>query len=294
MAHSVFIYGTLKRDFPNHDDLGLSPYYVSEARTLVSYPLYVTGRWYSPAVVDEPGSGYPVTGEVYEVDDATLARIDALESVGRPGGYRRLCVEIETGQQREEAFIYVMDRHDLEVIHCEECGSYLDKRYIHRRKRPTPPCESVKDIAFIAHDPMAYEDVTVRLESTRPADHGRAFVPAYSMGVYDSEGAVRYGQITLRVGETDNIVQYAGHVGYGIDEPHRGKKRAAKACFAIRPLVRKHYVQLIITTNPDNRASQRTLDRIGARHIETVDVDENSPTFLIEGSRKKMRYLWAP
>ena len=31
-----------------------------------------------------------------------------------------------------------------------------------------------------------------------------------------------------------------------------------------------------------------------AQHIETVYVDENSPTFLIEGSRRKMRYVWDP
>lgn len=114
------------------------------------------------------------------------------------------------------------------------------------------------------------------------------------MGVYDLDCRVRYGQISLRVGETNNIVQYAGHIGYGIDEPHRGHHRAAKACLAIRPLVRQHYLRLIITTNPHNQASQRTLDRIDAKHVNTVDVDENSPTFIIEGSRQKMRYVWEP
>ena len=294
MTHRVFVFGTLKRGFPNHDDFGLGPYFVADATTVDRYPLYVTSRWYSPAVVDEPGSGNPISGELYDVDDEMLARIDRLEYVGKPNGYRRVCVRVQRGGQRERAYIYVKDRADLEIIHSEEQGTYLDKRYLHHRDRIIDGTEVVKNITFLAHDPMSYEDVTVRIDSTRPADHVRAYVPAYSMGVYDLDCRVRYGQISLRVGETNNIVQYAGHIGYGIDEPHRGHQRAAKACHAIRPLVRQHYLKLIITTNPDNHASQRTLDRIDAKHVNTVDVDENSPTFIIEGSRQKMRYVWEP
>jgi gamma-glutamylcyclotransferase (GGCT)/AIG2-like uncharacterized protein YtfP/predicted acetyltransferase len=294
MSHRVFVFGTLKRGFPNHDVLGSEPCFVSEASTVASYPLYVTGRWYSPVVVDEPGSGYPISGELYDVDDETLARLDRLESVGEPGGYRRLTISVKRGAQREHASIYVKDRADIEVIHSEERGTYLDGRYLHRRDRMLNGTEVVKDIAYHAHEPMSYEDVTARIDSTRPTDHVRGYVPAYTMGIYDLDCGVRYGQISLRVGETNNIVQYAGHIGYGIDEPHRGNRRAAKACEAIRPLVRRHYLKLIITTDPDNHASQRTLDRIGAQHIDTVDVDENSPTFMIEGSRQKMRYVWEP
>jgi len=294
MNHKVFLFGTLKRGCPNHDDLDLGPCYVSEARTIDAFPLYITDRWYSPVVVDEPGSGHRVSGELYEVDDEMLARLDALESVGLPRGYRRITVRIDRKGQEEPAQIYVKDREDIEVIHSEESGTYRDTRYIHHRERTRNGTEVVKDIQFFVHEPMSHDDVTVRIDSTRPADHGRAFVPAYSMGVYDNACRVRYGQISLRVGEAENIVQYAGHIGYGIDPPHRGQHRAAKACLAIRPLVRRHYLRLIITTDPDNYASQRTLDRIGARHIETVYVDENSPTFLIEGSRRKMRYVWDP
>ena len=75
----------------------------------------------------------------------------------------RVCVRVQRGGQRERAYIYVKDRSDLEIIHSEEQGTYLDKRYLHHRERMIDGTEVVKDITFLAHDPMSYEDVTVRI-----------------------------------------------------------------------------------------------------------------------------------
>ena len=56
----LFVYGTLKRGFPLHET-GLSgarclgPY-----RTVSKYPLYVAGPWFTPMMLDEPGTGMRV------------------------------------------------------------------------------------------------------------------------------------------------------------------------------------------------------------------------------------------
>lgn len=294
MTHRVFVFGTLKRGFPNHEDLGLSACFVGEATTVEPYPLYVAGRWYSPIVIDEPGRGHPVRGEVYAVDDKLLGRLDDLEYVGQPGGYRRIEIEVDRRGMRERTFTYVKDRNDLDVIHTEVEGDYQSTCYIHWRDRHTPPDETISDIDFFPQQPMTYEDVLVVVDRERPADHSRNWVPSYDMHIYDCDRTVRYGHIGLRVGETENIVVYAGHIGYGIDAPHRGHHRAAKACEAIRTLVRRHYVQVVITCDPDNVASRKTLERIGARYVETIDVPKDSPTHQIAGSLAKARFVWTP
>ena len=85
---SVFIYGTLKRDLPNHH-LMPEASFKGTARTSDRIPLVVAGRWFTPILIAESG-GHRVTGELYGVDDAGLAYLDNLEGVGREFGFDRI------------------------------------------------------------------------------------------------------------------------------------------------------------------------------------------------------------
>jgi gamma-glutamylaminecyclotransferase len=44
-------------------------------------------------MLNEFGSGLQVMGELYLVDDAGLVRLDALESIGKPGNFRTIVQE---------------------------------------------------------------------------------------------------------------------------------------------------------------------------------------------------------
>ncbi|MFT5110931.1 MAG: gamma-glutamylaminecyclotransferase, partial [Parasphingorhabdus sp.] len=61
--HPVFVYGTLKRGFPNHDAERLDGFFKDRATTENEYPLLVVNQRFSPVVVYEPGSGQKITGE---------------------------------------------------------------------------------------------------------------------------------------------------------------------------------------------------------------------------------------
>jgi len=58
--------------------------YLGEYLTVERFPMFVAGPWFAPMMLDQPGVGLSVRGELYEVDDAQLAVLDALESIVSP------------------------------------------------------------------------------------------------------------------------------------------------------------------------------------------------------------------
>jgi gamma-glutamylaminecyclotransferase len=98
--HLVFTYGTLLRGESNHDLL-LRARFVAEARTEPCFELFDLGPF--PAM--STGGETAVVGEIYAVDDATLARLDHLE--GHPRLYQRTQIRLEGGQ---EVQTYLMER----------------------------------------------------------------------------------------------------------------------------------------------------------------------------------------
>ena len=105
MTHRVFVYGTLKREGSNSPLLAGSEF-LGEAVTVVAYKMVAASV---PVIMPDP-SGRPVAGEVYSVDDATLARLDQLEHEGR--SYDRVMIDavlVQASGERlpTQAFIYI-------------------------------------------------------------------------------------------------------------------------------------------------------------------------------------------
>ena len=100
------------------------------------------------------------------------------------------------------------------------------------------------------------------------------------------------GHIHFRLGDTEKILKYIGHVGFGIDEQYRGNKYAAKACRIISKVAKEHLMEsLIITCNPENYASRKICEAIGANLIEVIDIPETSDAFSLNETQK-CRYEW--
>ncbi len=73
----------------------------------------------------------------------------------------------------------------------------------------------------------------------------------------------------------------------------RGHGYALAACRAIAPFVRSVYEAVTVTCDPDNHASIRTIERLGACFIDEVAVPPHDPQYQ-RGSRTKRRYRWTP
>lgn len=135
-------------------------------------------------------------------------------------------------------------------------------------------------------------DVVLRLDQIVPGDPARDYVPYYHFRILIADGS-DVGHINFRVGETDHVRLVAGHIGFEVLERFRGHGYARQACDAIAPLVRKVYETVLITCNPDNLPSRRTIERLGAVFIDEVAVPPHEPAFQ-RGIRSKRRYAWTP
>ena len=94
LSHVVFVYGTLKSGFPNHEKYMKTAVPIGEYKTVLRYPLVLCGERYSPCMINSPGHGLHVRGELYEIDAAGLKRMDALERIHEPDGYRRHAIRV--------------------------------------------------------------------------------------------------------------------------------------------------------------------------------------------------------
>lgn len=146
--------------------------------------------------------------------------------------------------------------------------------------------------AFEFFDPgrLVDEELELRLVEKRPgmALLGRAPAYRFKMTLVGSE--VEVGSIDLRIGNTHNLLMYGGHIGYGVEPAYRGRRYAARACRLLFPLARRHGLHTLwITCNPDNIASRRTCEILGATLVEIVDLPPTTDMYWL-GERQKCRY----
>ncbi|NRF67338.1 gamma-glutamylcyclotransferase [Aquincola sp. S2] len=142
MVTPVFVFGTLKEGFPNFGT-NAGTRMAGSFVTVQSYPLYLVGERHSPWMIDAPGQGHNVVGQVFEVDRAALARMDALERVNEPDGYRRVPIAVRSRSSSADAGItvhaYLKQRQHLAdaAIMAGPLPEYLlEHAALYRRRAP--------------------------------------------------------------------------------------------------------------------------------------------------------------
>ena len=137
---------------------------------------------------------------------------------------------------------------------------------------------------------LADNDLMLFLKEKCSADPAKGYVPAYKFEIRLKGQRETIGNIDLRVGDTERLRMYGGHLAYGVVPNFWGHHYAAKACRLLLPLARQHGItELWITCNPDNIASRRTCELIGAVFVEIVDLPADIDMYQ-EGERQKCRY----
>lgn len=150
----------------------------------------------------------------------------------------------------------------------------------------------LQSTVFEFHNPgeLIDGDLQLVLEEMNPADPAKGFVPEYRFKMVLAGFEEKIGGINLRIGDTERLVKYSGHIGYGVEPEHRGHRYAARSVRLLLPLARQHGMETLwITCNPDNAASRKTCELAGAKFTEIVDLPEDTDMYQ-EGARQKCRY----
>lgn len=96
-------------------------------------------------------------------------------------------------------------------------------------------------------------------------------VPTVFYDIYVS--GFKTGKCDLRL-KNDGFMYYYGNVGYNIKESYRGHHYAYYACKILFKIAKEEFglKELIITCNPDNDASYKTLKRLGGKLVEIAQI----------------------
>ncbi|KAJ8704459.1 hypothetical protein PYW07_011647 [Mythimna separata] len=132
MTHKIFVYGTLKRGEPNYywltdKENGVGKF-VSDGRTKTRYPLIIATKYNIPFLLYKPGSGHNVMGEIFEVDDTMLSKLDILED--HPKYYIREIDEIMVAdaegknQESMKCWVYFLKNFKEELLSRPQFESY--------------------------------------------------------------------------------------------------------------------------------------------------------------------------
>ncbi|XP_051558165.1 gamma-glutamylaminecyclotransferase C-like [Myxocyprinus asiaticus] len=96
----VFVYGTLKSGQPNYyrmlDAANGKAKFLGRSRTVDSYPLVIATQYNIPFLLNVPGKGHCVRGEIYSVDEKMLKFLDWFECC--PHQYQRTLVKLEVDE----------------------------------------------------------------------------------------------------------------------------------------------------------------------------------------------------
>ncbi|XP_042573483.1 gamma-glutamylaminecyclotransferase C-like [Cyprinus carpio] len=124
--HHVFVYGTLKKGQPNHSiinnrTIGQAEF-LAHARTVERYPLVIATKNNYPFLLNVPGTGQRVHGEIYSVDQKMLDFLDEFEEC--PELYQRTKVRLEVqdgdgdveNTLKPEAFLYSTNTYEPEWL----------------------------------------------------------------------------------------------------------------------------------------------------------------------------------
>jgi gamma-glutamylcyclotransferase (GGCT)/AIG2-like uncharacterized protein YtfP len=107
----LFVYGSLKKGFDNHDLLSKSAKRLGKATTVGKFAMYEDSFGNYPFLVKQPIS--KIEGELYEIKRKEL--LDAIDEFeGAPEYYQRKKIRIKSHHGENVAFTYIREKIDID------------------------------------------------------------------------------------------------------------------------------------------------------------------------------------
>ena len=142
--------------------------------------------------------------------------------------------------------------------------------------------EQYKNYQFIKPGEMRDADLELILRETSPYIPEKGFVPAYKFSMVNITSKEIMGNVDLRVGLTEKMKVFGGHIGYEVYEPYRGHRYAGRSCRLLFPFLRELQINpVVITCDPGNLPSKKTIESLGAVLIATNQVEVEPKVFRL-------------
>lgn len=176
----------------------------------------------------------------------------------------------------------------LYTLYDERCDLYLQSADVIVNNNGTIE-ETINQIISYEED-LSYENIY--LKRFAYVNDIEGWLPYYIYSIYSTDLPEEIGRIVFRLGDDiDN--EYAGHIGYTINEKYRGHNYAYKACLALKKFILNlGYNEILITCSPDNIASQKTIEKLGSEYIETKKIPSSIRKEFTVDESCKMIYKW--
>lgn len=102
---------------------------------------------------------------------------------------------------------------------------------------------------------------------------------------------IEVGKLIFREGNNEERY-FDGHIGYTIEEEYRGNNYAYKAVLLFKNIAKElGYQEVIITCDPLNLPSKKTILKLNAQYLETKKIPEQFKKYFIEDEKEKEVYL---
>ena len=151
-----------------------------------------------------------------------------------------------------------------------------------------PPFDISKDAVaiFLAAQPPG--PLNLRLNRIYRRDASPWNAPACRFDIVS--GGRTAGTLSLRLGDSDFLVRYAGHVGFRVDPRFRGRRLAQQATRLVLPFAASlGQVDIWMTCDPGNAPSRRTIEALGATYVDTLPIPPHHDGYA-KGAGRKRRY----
>jgi len=122
---NIFVYGTLKENFPNfsiNTGVRLPGNFVTQSL----HALYLVGERNSPWLVVDSEKGVQVQGQVFTVDEQGLLAMDQLERTHEEDGYRRVQITVINTASQASIPAYAYLKQHIELQNAQVNSALLD------------------------------------------------------------------------------------------------------------------------------------------------------------------------
>ncbi len=139
---------------------------------------------------------------------------------------------------------------------------------------------------------MINDVVKLNVAMTLGGSKSNGYVESIYFDIIETNSNKIVGYCDLRLGMNRELY-YLGQVGYHIYNEYRGNYFAYYACLSLFKIAKNKYMfdEILITCNPDNIASYKTLTKLNGTLKEIVDVPMDNPLY-IAGDKQKCIFIY--